>query len=571
MLRFTLKALAHFTTNRKRIKATEELFATWCPAEVSRRRKEKEELERRRQLREKQLAEEKADLAVVELKKHLKSVQGKTQLKEATKALQRELALEGGSRLSYRAAYAQAEQSLIQKCFDCIVEREKHEYRTNKVPYLVCADPTCKQIFSTNDAYKEHIESFVHPGGGAILLDAVAAVDGGNIEGAPPVDFQAEAAALEKEAAIRAASANAMKRQKALANKSKKRVRGGLFSSAPIADSGPQKTLRSHSTMQFADFHIMIRHNKGIENVRNYLGKKFGICGLIHNLDAWEAIQMWRFASLHANSDIYINKGLLIYETFLRPSGATRPVEIILADGDLYSEPVSTNDEGAFASAISVEPVDDEDRGGSDSRGGDNWYAKMLSRCESVKSREYVGFFQTFTAQRNSIRIFLGMNGKVYKAWTDERTLPPDIFDRIEWACFVSIYRALCMDKADADEFFASKEYIAYKSISDAEANRYTRELYEACKEFRKDSFLKWTKDFNILEASIGELALVIADKVAERETDRLVDKVALIWREETLFRIQHEEQKEHEFKLAIADDAVDWVSFNLEEHGKSD
>ena len=117
----------------------------WGPDELGRRAIEKMEIERRRQIRENQLAQEKALTAVRELQKHFKNWQGKVQLREA-------MAVQGVKRRD------KVEYEILKKCFVINYEQGKHEYRIKKGPHIMCADPLCHKIFASDEAYIEHVE-----------------------------------------------------------------------------------------------------------------------------------------------------------------------------------------------------------------------------------------------------------------------------------------------------------------------------------------------------------------------------------------------------------------------------
>ena len=78
-LGYMLKGRARVTRMRKEHVAGTML--TWGPDELERRRVENLEIERRRQIREHQLAEEKALTSVRELQKHFRNWQGKVQVR----------------------------------------------------------------------------------------------------------------------------------------------------------------------------------------------------------------------------------------------------------------------------------------------------------------------------------------------------------------------------------------------------------------------------------------------------------------------------------------------------------
>ena len=84
MLRFCYLLRSRAKVTRQRRLHIDNHLITWKPEEIIRRKELKNDLERRRQLREIQLSEEKALVAVNELRKHFKSwtTGGSTQIEQ---------------------------------------------------------------------------------------------------------------------------------------------------------------------------------------------------------------------------------------------------------------------------------------------------------------------------------------------------------------------------------------------------------------------------------------------------------------------------------------------------------
>ena len=145
-LGYMLKGRAKVT--RERNKHIADTMMSWGPRELERRRLENLEIERRRQIRENQLANEKAMNCVRELQRHFKTWKGKVQLREEAAAM--------GNTKKDKTAY-----ELLKRCYVINYEQSKHEYRIKTRPRVICADPLCHQIFASDDAYVQHVRDIM--------------------------------------------------------------------------------------------------------------------------------------------------------------------------------------------------------------------------------------------------------------------------------------------------------------------------------------------------------------------------------------------------------------------------
>ena len=582
----------------------------WGPDELARRATEKVEIERRRQIRENQLAQEKALSAVSSLQRHFKNWAGKLQLREM-------MVTEGIKRKD------KMEYEVLKRCFIINYEQSKHEYRIKKGPHIICADPLCHRIFSSDEEYLAHIDGMMNlsdksqlPRGVLkkdvyqmmavdSLIDVVTYVDddkAAEIRQAARVqrekrkafrasqrispeegdedkpaamksvlgakkelkkvvkksatELYAEKKALEeakkkkeeeeedkrkkeeeeaekrkKSEKKKRAKARRMKREQALRGStdedgeeketaavdegrdSKKKVppddtelaaaavenvspRGEATATesaatsvgvvgevapgdesthdAEVSSSGnPDATttvstegrgegpdfvaamdrdkeaemeasglvvhegIRRHvvfPSSNFARFHILLKHTKGQQAVRDYLSRKHGVCPLISTLDCWDAIQMWRLGSVVTQNEPFIVRALQIYETFLSPRCA-RPIEIVYSDGNILTNAYQRAHQAGHSSMSDMLHFDHHDQE------GERWWEEMVERLEEVKGRKYAGFYGTTRARPSTLRKVIGLRGKPYLCWTDKNTLYPDLFDSLEWACFQTIYK----------------------------------------------------------------------------------------------------------------------------------
>ena len=537
-LRSVLPALRGFvsaiqsktTLERRREVAVQALFSSWGPQELARRKAEGAENERRRASREQQVAEEKANAAIAELKKHLRGGNGKAQLRQLTTDV---VKLSGGS-LTWKGARIEAEGELLSRCFACHLDLNIHEYRSStKAPHIACADPICKLTFSCDDDYRKHIseqskdEDENGEGGGRGA--------GARRQGGGAVLAKAMSMKRAKEAAVAAAAAGT-RRSKASSSSSSSPAPGRKHTAISAEEQIPNT--RPHSTEDFAETHILLRSDQGREALRHYLSRRFGVGALVNTLDCWVEISNWRRASIHGDS--FFKRALNIFEVFLRPE-CSRPIEIDLDDGDMRDD-VRLGD------------------------GEVTWMGALLSKCEAVKSRVYEGFYQAaFT--RNFIHRLFGMRGRGYQTWTDERMLAADIFDGVEFACICALHRAVWRDLEERVLFLSSREHA---HIVDAEREiqvRMQASLLEDCRLFRLAEVKRWVGGFRLDEARIGTQAEVIANSLLDAEVERLLSRGIAVGRKEALFRVRHIEQALYEPNMAMCDDAVDWAFDHLLNH----
>lgn len=509
-------------THKAREEAILVKFVTWGPEETARRAAVKTENERRRQLREQQVAEDRAAGALAELKEHLRSGNGRTQLRILTDLYRRTHKLSGNK------ARVAAESELLGRCFSCNLDLQIFEYRTTHPPFIVCADPTCKLAFASGEEYIRHTAEMAKEDDTETREEVKAARRGSAV--------LMKAASMKKAELAAKLHANDKKKGK---SKIKNKAAASVAKYAPVAaaETDVDQNIREHSMVDFAELHLLLRHPLGLEGCRNFLARKFGIGVLVNTLDAWSEIQIWR--SISVSSDNFVKRALAIYENFIRPGGA-RPALIELDDGDLR---------------------DDLDEGD-----GPDWLELLLAKLDAVKNREFEGFYQA-TRHKFWYHRLLGLRGRRVQSWTDFRMLTSDVFDGFEWACFMSLFRALWADQDQIEQFMRSREKQRYDASLAELAARMQASLLVDCRVARRLEIAAWCADFRVDEQRMAAEAQVAADALLEQEVKFLVSRAAAVWARETLFRIRHDEQRMHEAKGAMCDDAVDWAADDVMDH----
>ena len=523
--KFVMLLYCKSQVHRSREEQVLTMFESWGPEELNRREVAKEETERRRLGREKQVAEEKAQSALVELRRHLRSGSGKVQLKQDTK----DFLVRQAHSVSKRRAKEAVESDLLARCFAANMELNTHEYRIGQAPHIVCADPTCKNTFWSDKAYRDHI--------GEMCKEA-------EDDKAAPVDAKAR---LQRRGSAMLAKEETMKKAKdaglaAATNgkKSKGKKNAGVKAGkrhAPIAAQDAQAAVtnvREHSPVDFADLHLMLRAEGGREAIGAYLCRRFGVGPLLNTVDCWTDIQSWRKTSAH--SPVYTNRALFIFENYLRPDGA-RPLEIDLEDGDMRDD----FDEDDDPSHIP-------------------WFETLLAKFASIKDRSYDGFYQAGFAKNFLHRLF-GMKGRKFQMWTENKQATPDMFDGVEFACLIAVHRMLWQNREEHSLFLASREYARFAAAETAYSAKKRLQLLEDCREARRTQITQWCQDFKAQETVMRFKAYEVVDLVLEQEVERILARGISVGTREKVFRLQHDQQSVYEENMAMCDDAVDWAA----------
>jgi len=227
----------------------------------------------------------------------------------------------------------------------------------------------------------------------------------------------------------------------------------------------------------FGRFHIILKQTQGFHALRTYLTRKHGTSPILNTLDCWDAIQMWRLGSVYSQNDAYVQRALAIYESFLR-ADCERPLMINMADGNILNNHYA---KVASIAALALEKTKkkslkmlvkrqqsmarlekelEENKANQKEGLADyDWWDALIDRLVDVKNRDFVGWFGQRRAGKNCVRSVLGLRGKQYQSWSECRTVSPDIFDALEWACFQMIYKAVfSYDKTTPEDISRENE-----------------------------------------------------------------------------------------------------------------
>lgn len=268
--------------------------------------------------------------------------------------------------------------------------------------------------------------------------------------------------------------------------------------------------------VQFADFHLMIKHSRGQTLVRQYLMNRFGIGKAVNCLDCWVSVQDWR--KVHMGNASFAEKAVNIFDSFARKD-AGRPLD------------------------IKLEGLDD-----------------IREKLEFFKNREIDTFYHKTYAKRSAWRYMLGLEGKQYRGWTDEYKLNPLIFDGIEWECFMQVFRLLLNDK----HFTSSGEYLAYQEIVAGEERLHNQALFKEFKVARLNLFLMWAREYKQIESAMARRAYQAVDMFMTAHISKLLDRACNLIVDDVTVEARHKEQRVHEAREMAIDEAISFAEIDI-------
>lgn len=241
------------------------------------------------------------------------------------------------------------------------------------------------------------------------------------------------------------------------------------------------KSSNKHTDMNFAEFHIMLRHVKGQEQLKRYLSKLYGITEYVNCLDAWVALQEWK--RFQTTKKDFLNKAMNIYEMFI--------IEDAPRNLDLKYEELNL----------------------------------VRKKLLSIKRRDFEGYFQHATTKLSRTRKLFGFSAKAYEKWTDDIILSPAIFIELEWQCFVKIFKNTESDS----NFKISNEYNLYSKARENDLQLRNEDLLNDYRNYRNKAIMDWTRDFLSKEQEMIDRAEDIVMKFIDFEADNILTEVIII------------------------------------------
>ena len=148
--------------NRLRKTQMEKEFLVWKPLELLRRDRESEERERLRQNQRRMKCKERLERAVLQCKKHLKSGDGKFQIRQQAQVLN--ICYGKGEKFqTQKDVFKHIEDEITNACTEANRQLLHHDFDTKSRGFICCADPNCRKPFVNMDLYHLHVaEDKIH-------------------------------------------------------------------------------------------------------------------------------------------------------------------------------------------------------------------------------------------------------------------------------------------------------------------------------------------------------------------------------------------------------------------------
>jgi hypothetical protein len=127
-------------------------YHMWLPGELDIREKKSNDKERRRLILQQQYIQERENQAILDIKRHLRRSDGKYQVKDLARKL-----MSTDRKLKMKDAKVLVTNKLMDDCSSLSRTLSKHDFNTKTPPLYMCADNTCRAIFSTEDQYHNHL------------------------------------------------------------------------------------------------------------------------------------------------------------------------------------------------------------------------------------------------------------------------------------------------------------------------------------------------------------------------------------------------------------------------------
>jgi predicted nucleic-acid-binding Zn-ribbon protein len=270
---------------------------------------------------------------------------------------------------------------------------------------------------------------------------------------------------------------------------------------------------------KYTNFHMMLRHPKGLEAFRSYFVQKCGLSGVINYIDAWIALQDLKKSP--ANSQAFYKKAMAIYDLYLC-NDATRKCD--------------TSFEGKDAVLL------------------------QLQSYKEMNKIAFPGFYKKVELPPSFLQARLGVGKKHYVIWCGERVLDPQFIQDFEYQCFIALFKVFVEDTG----FLASTSYNHYIEQLERDSGEKDNNLYKDYKLFRLELIREWTKDFKHHETLMAKKAYEAVDKVLDDEIHRIFFLMEKVEVKKRLMEIRQEEQLQQERMCLVVDESVAWCEENI-------
>eukprot|EP01038_Epipyxis_sp_PR26KG_P007137 gene7137-9738_t len=553
----TLIAKARVLSSFKREQKIAEEFKIWSPQEKIRRLNKLNELEQSKLNRRQQIAYEKEKVAINDLKNHLRQRDGIIQINEL---LQEVITnnkhdyfydfknnfldpLKPNNDKIQQKEYLK--DKLISECSDIIRCIEIHNYNTKFPSYITCPDPLCRVTFTNNQQFFDHFETSTihnHTNSEKRYSDLITSAEnnmnmqsprsdtspiiiGNNINNNNNDDDNNNNNNNNNNSKISSKIKKLSLKNKSnlfpVSNFVESLKMSTFLSSNNISNNDANNNNNNNNNMErlrpqpgssYGEFYMLIKSFKGQEMLKQFLSSIYGISEYINYLDLYAAIQDWK--KINTNNNNYVTKAIYIYEHFLVKDSSRR------VNLKIYKRKA------------------------------------LINKLKAMKYREYSGYYHEDEQKysKSFIRRLFNLNGLLYGKWTTESTLPPNIFDDLEWT----------LRNSDGYTFYESLEYQQYlHNVSIDEQNK-EKFLLEDYKKYRKDQFLTWAMEYKAIDDIITNIANQSIDVLIDKLLlDELMNRCLVTQVSNRVKELSYNEQKLHEENCLLIDDSVEWMIEN--------
>lgn len=267
----------------------------------------------------------------------------------------------------------------------------------------------------------------------------------------------------------------------------------------------------------FTHFYLMLRHYKGQKCFRSYMLNTHGMSGPVNLIDAWMLLQEFKKTSTTHKS--YNSKALNFFELYLSKSGSRR---------------------------IDIEVANYED---------------IENRIIQVKTMEENSYFQVTSAgETNLFRRLFGLGAKTYDKWTDEAVIPPNLYDKVEWNCFLALFHY----HQNNPGFNVSSEYQELQEQLHKEVVQRNLDLLADYSALRMENIRSWAMDFKHQQNLIYAEAMKVVNQCTSLLSEEIFHDLFDNEKKKVVFYRRNQKQIPFEEETLLADEAVSWAEIDI-------
>lgn len=538
VMSFVAMAISKMGVNVLRTAHLRLLYLDWKPGELNRRMHRRNEQERQRLQRRQLLLADRERQTINELKSFLSSSAGIKQLEELaqnkiTEKQQKSFFRWGLNTVEKHRLLDEFARNLKDHCVAVTRAVEAQAFEVKYPSFIRCLHPLCGACFAAEDQYHSHLTlSAAHQATkqqqandtveALLTVKRVAAIisdDGHSLRYKDHTRARYDSSNSDTSSDWDAEDENEAK-----------------FTLATEKAVSEKKHLPQFIPLTSTQYHLLLRHGKGFEQLRHRWLSLLGLSGPVNLIDAWAALQ-----ELHrtpANGPQFVSKVLALYDLYLRPDAPRRCI---------VGLNLSVEYERELFAMIEVQRLRLE--------GNVNLGNNQNNQNNKITSTTgYPGLYRRHQYAPSSTMECLGMDGPFLKRCDPEQVFLPPVLEQLEYAIFIQLFTAY---QADEFAFLSSDEGKAYLEEIALEKRLQEDELYRDFLKQRNGSILDWARAYKSHEDDMREKAGIAVKDLLDLEIDRLFCLAAKqeVKRKATEYR--HVEQAKHEELALLLDEAL--------------